>query len=238
MAYATQTEATSPGDAVPQAGVNPNSLPLDEVMAASFPTMEAAEKAVVSLADAGVSGEHVTVHAEQREKYDLLKKYLHRDSDRHRHAGVGMVFFACAGLGVAAFLTLVFVNPLQSGWIGAIAIGLIGGLVGAVIGGLLGGYALRSADDKSVELVERISRGGPLVVVRRRTDAHGIPFEEIGRVLVREGGRTIRLGRRPIQAARHPGDTRSPGVTEPLHHRPSVAYDSVDEAQRPTGLPR
>ncbi len=204
-------------------GGNPNAPPAEEVVAASFESNDVAEKAIEDIVAAGVDRDAVVHLTDRTEKFDFLKRYVHRDGDRHTHSGVAAVFSGLLGalaLGIIAVATLSqYIPGENSPFIAA----LIGGVVGGALGAILGGFAIRPADDSSVTIIENIASRGTLVAVRRPlgTETATIGLDEVGRMLQRHNGRAIRLRHQSSQADQLPGDMRSGQMWD--NERPGIA---------------
>ena len=180
----------------------------EEAEAALFRTVDEAQRAAEAVVAAGIGRECVAVLTDRDAIRNFMKNYVHRDSDRASHGGAGMVFF---GAGGAAVMGLVFVLSAyqfsQSSMVPFIA-GILGGLIGAVIGGVFGGLALRSADDRSMEMVDNIAQSGVLVAVVPAACGISVSLSEIGKILSRHNGLAIRLKQHLSLADLHPGDLR------------------------------
>jgi hypothetical protein len=228
MSHATELLQTSnaplPVGADPPAGTQANpsgvyakmvAAPLggpsiEEAEAAVFRSREDANRAVEAVVAAGLSPECVAVLADPAATRNFMKQYVHRDNDRATHAAAGMVFFGAAGAAVMGLLFVIATNWLWAGH-GAMApiiAALLGGVVGAVLGGIFGGLALRTADDRSMEMVDNLAQSGPVVAVVPGPCGSTMPLAEIGRILSRHNGLALRLRQHVSLADLHPGDTR------------------------------
>jgi hypothetical protein len=181
---------------------------VEEAEVAVFRTIDEAQTAVEAIVAAGVGRECVALLTDRDAKRNFMKTYVHRDNDRASHSGAGMVFFGAGGAGC---LGLVFVLAAyqfsQASMVPTIA-GLLGGVIGAIIGGVFGGIALRSADDRSMEMVDHMAESGPVVAVVPAACGIGLSLTEVGKILSRHNGLAVRLKQHVSLADLHPGDLR------------------------------
>jgi hypothetical protein len=185
---------------------NPNVSPPADAVAACFSEAAEADRVASDLAAAGIAREAILVFHDRLEKRDFLKRYIHRDNDRHTHSNVASAIFASGGAVAVGLISVVMAAQYTAGSLWPIVAALVGGLVGAVMGSLLGGFAMRPADDRSMAMVEDLCGGGTLVAVR--PSGSTLPLDEASRILSRHNGRAFRLAMRANQADLHPGDTR------------------------------
>lgn len=190
--------------------------PDDEVVAATVSPPEEADRTVADLTAAGIPRENIVVLADREEKRNFMKRYVHRDGDRHTHAGVASAFFALAGACVFGLFGVLVAQRYTTDTTWLIVAILVGGLAGAALGAILGGFAMRTADDSSIEIVETVAAQGTLVSVCSRA-GDGISLEEAGRIIARHNGRVMRLRHQVTQADLHPGDTRPSYLWSPAN---------------------
>lgn len=186
----------------------PDLPPTDELEVACYERSAEGEQAVESLVAAGLNRDQIIILKDRDAKTALLTKYAHVDADRHTQASAGAVAFASFVAVVLGLLSLAVANSLDLNGIAVWAAAIMGGIIGAAIGGVLGATAFRQADDKSIELIEKLCRGEVLIGVRRSMSEATISLDDISKVLTRHGGHPMRLHYRPDQADLHPGDTR------------------------------
>jgi hypothetical protein len=205
---------------------NPNAPPSEEVVAAVFPTVEAADRAAEALIASGVQRDYVVELGERLEKRDFLKRFVHRDGDRHTHGGVAAVFTGLLGAVAMSMISVATMSQYMPDGFGPPIAALAGAVLGGGLGAMLGGLAFRTADDSSFEIVESIAAEGYLVAVRRPLGSTHVSLDEVGRVLERHNGRAIRLCYRANQADLHPGDLRE-------QHRQTHLFSPTKSASVP-----
>ena len=177
-----------------------------EVCAATFQTAAEAEGVARTLRQQGLADESIVVLTDKQAKHDFMKRYVHRDADRHKHAGVGAVGFGCGGALVMGLVSILLFSPETTTM--TIVFAVAGAAFGAVIGGLLGSLALRQADDQSVELMEKVESHGVLVAVECPPQMSEAAMEEVTKEMTRAGGVAMRIHHSPSLSDLHPGDTR------------------------------
>lgn len=181
---------------------------VEEAEAAVFRTVEEAKVAIEAVVSAGVGRDCVALLTDRDTIRNFMKRYVHRDNDRASHGGAGMVFFGAGGAGVLGLVAVLSAHQFTQGTTLPLVAGAVGGLLGAVIGGVFGGIALRSADDKSMEMVDNMAASGPLVAVIPAACGIDVSLSEIGRILSRHNGLALRLRQHLSLADLHPGDLR------------------------------
>lgn len=187
---------------------NPNGPGAGEAVAASFPNRAEADKVVADLVAEGISRDSIVTVDGAEQQRDFLKGFVAQDSDRHTHSQVGSVFFALGGA-FAVGLIGVLIATWSTQGVTALMIGaLVGGVIGAALGAFLGGFALRQADDRGMDRIDRISEQGTLVAVRAPLGTSTSPLDLASRVLSRHNSQAFRLKDHVSQADLHPGDTR------------------------------
>lgn len=189
-------------------GGNPNAPPAEEAVAAVFATREAADRVVTALTGEGVPSDYIVELSDRNEKMSFLKRYVHRDGDRHTHGGVAAVFSGLLGALAMAMIAVATIGQYMPESYGPPLAGLIGVIVGGGLGALLGGIAFRTVDDSSIEIIETMAAQGHLVAVRRPLGSTQIPLDQAGCILERHNGRAVRMQYKANQADLHPGDLR------------------------------
>lgn len=179
-----------------------------EVEVAVFRTVEEAKLAVEAVVAGGVGRECVAVLTDREKIRSFMKRYIRRDNDRASHGGAGMVFFGAGGAGVMGMIAVLTAAQFSESSTVPLLAGVAGGLLGAIVGGVFGGLALRSADDKSMEMVDSLAESGPLVAIVPAACGISVPLSEIGKILSRHNGLAIRLKQHVSLADLHPGDLR------------------------------
>jgi hypothetical protein len=188
---------------------NPNIPPAQQAVAACFPNAAEASKVSEDLVGSGVPGESVLVISEREAKRSFLKGYLHRDNDRHTHSNAAAAFSALGGAFAVGLIGVVIASQYGAGLLWPIVAALVGGVIGAGLGSLLGSFALRPADDRSIDIVEDLCKAGTLVAVRESLGGSTFSLENASQILSRHHGRVFRLRPHLSQADLPPGDTRT-----------------------------
>lgn len=180
----------------------------DEAEAAVFRTVDEAQTAVEAVVAAGVGRDCVALLTDRTAIRNFLKNYVHRDNDRASHGGAGAVFFGAGGAGCLGLVFVLTAHQFSQGSGVPTLAGLLGGMIGAVIGAVFGGLALRSADDRSMEMVDHMAESGPVVAVVPAACGIPVTLTEIGKILSRHNGLAVRLKQHVSLADLHPGDLR------------------------------
>jgi hypothetical protein len=174
--------APGPGVSVSVPGFNPNAPPAGEVEAAYFHSAEDARAAADAVRASGIPTDSVFLLLDAAERRTFLKPYIRRDSDRHSHSGTAPVYAGLIGALACGLIGVATAGQFAAGQWGPVAGGLIGGLIGAILGGVTGGFALRQADDRSMEIVDNLSASGPMVVVRCPDTSPTPCLEDVGKI--------------------------------------------------------
>jgi hypothetical protein len=156
-----------------------------------FATIEAADRAVEALLDAGFAANQITVICSDRHKEDHFRRFEHQQPAGSNTATAvvtgGAIGAALGGLSVLA-------GVVTTGGIGLLAAGGLAAWTGGIVGGFVGAMITRGVEKELANYYDQaVTRGKILVAAEDRSETQLAMLAKATRILADAGAEPVAL---------------------------------------------